>query len=383
MNKISIISILIFVNIIVGCKNESSKATKSNKDTTAEGTSENSITITKTQFTNGGMQFSKLKEESIPEVIHATGSVDVPPENKVTISSYIDGYITKIPFLVGDHVKEGQLIASIESTTAIDLQKEYLDAINRLEYLKSEYRRQQKLFKEKITAEKNYLRAKSEYKSEVSKVAALEKQMGLLNISVASVKKGNITSHINIYSPIDGEITLLNTSRGKHVQPSDEIIQVVNFDHLHMELDLFEKDIFNIKKDQDVFAFLPDYPADTLKGEIHLIGKSINPDSRTIKIHAHFKENEALKNLVIGTFLEADINTGVQKAFVIPSESIVEVDGKSYILMLEDTKDENYKMKMTEVATGKTYHNKTVITNAKQLDQNKAILSKGAFELIQ
>tara|TARA_B100000678_G_scaffold151042_1_gene126023 strand:+ start:2909 stop:4060 length:1152 start_codon:yes stop_codon:yes gene_type:complete len=383
MNKISIISVLIFANIIIGCKNESSKETKSIKETTAGGTSKNSITLTKTQFTNAGMQFSKLKEESIPEVIHATGSVDVPPENKVTISSYIDGYITKIPFLVGDHVKAGQLIASIESTTAIDLQKEYLDAINRLEYLESEYQRQQKLFKEKITAEKNYLRAKSEYQSEVSKAAALEKQMGLLNISVASVKKGNITSHINIYSPIDGEITLMNTSRGKHVQPSDEIIQVVNFDHLHMELDIFEKDVYSIKKDQDVFAFLPDYPTDTLKAKIHLIGKAINPDSRTITIHAHFKENEELKNLVIGTFLEADINTGMQKAFVIPSESIVQVDSKSYILMLEDTKNENYQMKMTEVTTGKTYHNKTVITNAKELDHNKKILSKGAFELMQ
>ncbi|SFC76696.1 membrane fusion protein, cobalt-zinc-cadmium efflux system [Zunongwangia mangrovi] len=383
MNKISILSIFIFASILVGCKNESTEETETNAENTAKNASENMISLTKTQFANGRMKFSKITEESVPEVIHATGSVDVPPENKLTISSYIDGYIAKVPFLIGDRVKAGQLIASIESTAAIDLQKDYLDAMNRLDYLKSEYQRQQKLFEEKITAEKNYLRAKSEYQSEASKVAALEKQMGLLNISVASVKKGNITSNINIYSPIDGEITMINTSRGKHVQPSDEIIQVVNFDHLHMELDLFEKDLFNIKKGQDVYAFLPDHPADTLKSEIHLVGKAINPDSRTIKIHAHFKENEDLDNLAIGTFLEAEINTGVQKAFIIPSESIVEVDGKSYILVLQDTKGDHYQLKITEVTTGKTYQDKTVINNAGQLDQNKQILSKGAFELIQ
>ncbi len=68
----------------------------------------------------------------------------------------------------------------------------------------------------------------------------------MLNINPSSVEKGIITSTINLYSPIEGYITKVNISNGVYVSPTDAIMEIVDTDHIHLELSVFEKDILNI-----------------------------------------------------------------------------------------------------------------------------------------
>ena len=245
MNKIYI---LLFSLVLVACGN-SEKTTELVPETE---THNDDITITKAQFEGEKMAFGTLAEYDFNETVKVNGMIDVPPKNKSSVSTFTGGYITKTPLLVGDSVKKGQLLVTLENPEFVELQQNYLEVSEQLNYLKSEFNRQKTLFDEKITSEKNYLKAESAYKSNLAHYNGLRKKLQMLNLNPSSVEQGRIASTINLYAPISGHVTKVNVSNGTYVSPSDVIMEIVDIDHIHLELLVFEKDIMQIKKDQKI-----------------------------------------------------------------------------------------------------------------------------------
>ncbi|MGA8853454.1 MAG: efflux RND transporter periplasmic adaptor subunit, partial [Christiangramia sp.] len=264
----------------------------------------------------------------------------------------------------------------------IQMQHDYLDAMEQMKYLKSEYERQKKLIAENITSEKNYLKAESDHKRNLAKYQALRKKLEMLNLDPQAVEKGNISSVIRIYSPITGSITKMNINNGMYVSASDELMQIIDPDHLHIELNVFEKDVMKIKKDQEIKFSIPEANSDTIEGEVHLVGTSIDDQKRTVKVHGHFKDENIKNNFATGMFVEAQIITDKKKAKALPTESIVSIDNTNYVLVLETKTDKNYVFKRREVELGDAFEDFTIIKNSSEFKQDDQFLTKGAFSLI-
>ena len=164
------------------------------------------ITLTQEQFGNSGMALGGLEEKSFPVAIKTNGIIDVPPENKAVVSAIMGGYIKKTPLLIGDVVKKGQLLVTIENPEFVSLQQEYMEVKQQLTYLQSEYERQKILMDENITSKKSFLKAESDYKMANAKYQGLRKQLTMLHISLSEVEKGNISAVSSIYAPINGSI---------------------------------------------------------------------------------------------------------------------------------------------------------------------------------
>lgn len=373
--------VLTIVSAIYSCGNneETPKDVNSGESTAKKG----QITLSVAQFDGSNMKIDKLIEKDFPVSVAATGVIDVPPENKAVISSFADGYVRQTPLLIGDSVKKGQFLLSLENPEYIQMQQDYLDAMEQMKYLKSEYERQKTLIEENITSEKNYLKAESDYKRNFAKYQALRKKLQMLNLSPDAIEKGSISSQIRIYSPITGSITEMNINNGMYVSAAQNLMQIIDRDHLHIELDVFEKDLMNIKKDQEIKFSIPEANNDTIEGEVHLVGTSINSEKRTVKVHGHFKD-ESLKNkFATGMFVEAQIQTAEKKAKALPTESIVSLDNTNYVLILVDRTDSGYVFKRREVKLGDVYNGFTVITNSKDFKPDDQFVTKGAFPLIK
>ena len=85
---------------------------------------------------------------------------------------------------------------------------------------------------------------------------------------------------------------------------ASELLEIVNTDHIHLELSVFEKDILKIKKDQKIEFKIPESSDKTFDAAVHLVGTSINTD-RTIKVHGHINDEES-NNFISGMYIEAD-----------------------------------------------------------------------------
>ena len=212
------------------------------------------ITITEAQFLDAKMELGAVTEQTFNEGIKTNGFIDVPPENRASVSTIMAGYIKTAPLLIGDEVKKGQLLLTIENPDFIEIQQNYLESFQQLNFLKTEYDRQKTLFDEKITSQKNYLKAESDYKTTIAKYNGLGQKLALMNLNLSKVKEGKFTSVMAIYSPISGSIANVDTSIGKFMNASEVLIEIINDEHKHLELVIFEKDVLNVKEGQKVSA---------------------------------------------------------------------------------------------------------------------------------
>jgi cobalt-zinc-cadmium efflux system membrane fusion protein len=367
--------ILLFSLVLVACGNS-----EKNKETTVETeTVSNEIDITKQQFEGENMAFGTFTEHAFPETVKANGMIDVPPHNKSSVTSFIGGYVTKTPLLIGDKVKKGQLLITLENPEFVEIQQNYLEISEQLNYLKSEFTRQKTLYDENITSQKNFLKAESTYKSNLAQYNGLRKKLQMLNINPTSVEQGNISSTINLYAPIAGYVTKVNISNGTFVSPSDIVMEIVDTDHIHLELSVFEKDILKIKKDQDILFTIPEASDSIYKAEVHLVGTTIDENTRRVKIHGHIEEGQT--QFIVGMFTEADIIINNTNRMALPKEAIIHVEDDFYVLILKNKTVSEFHLEKIKIEKGIETEDFVEILNTNVL-KDKQILIKGTYMLL-
>lgn len=369
------IYILLISLVFIACGKE-----KQEQSTTEQIVDDNTISVTKTQFESEKMQLGTITEQDFNETVKTTGFIDVPPENKASVSTFLGGYVKRTPLLVGDKIKKGQLVATLENTEYVELQQQYLEVAEQLNYLKSEFTRQQALFNEKITSEKNYLKAESTYKSALAHYNGLRQKLKMMHINPTSVEQGKISSTINLYAPISGFVTKVNVSNGTFVSPSDQVIEIVNTDHIHLELSVFEKDILKIKKGQAIKFRVPEASDETFKADVHLVGTSVDETNRTIKVHGHVDDNERA-SFVMGMFIDADILTDANKSKALPKDAIAEIEGDYFTLVLNKKDGEDYIFDRVKLEVEKQSEDFVEVLNIDSF-LGKQVLTKGGFMLL-
>ncbi|WP_439132112.1 efflux RND transporter periplasmic adaptor subunit [Polaribacter sp.] len=365
--------ILIVSMLLLACGNKEQTL----KNTTEFSENSNLIEINKQQFESQNMQFGQIEESSFNSVVKANGFIDVPPENRASVSTFIGGYVKKIPLLIGDKVKKGQLVASLTNPEIVEIQQHYLEVLAQLQYLKNEFKRQKTLFDENIISEKKYLQAESIYKSNLAIYNGLHQKLKMLNINPKTVETGKITSTINLYAPINGYVTKVNVSNGSFVSSESELLEIINTDHIHLELNVFEKDILNIKKDQEILFKVPESSNKKHEAEVHLVGTSIN-NNRTIKVHGHLKA--AHLDFIAGMFVEADIIVTSKKAISLPKSAVLKSEADSFVFSVVKEENGSYFLEKTALRIGLENEDFVEILNYKDLE-NKKILTKGVFML--
>lgn len=337
---------------------------------------DNTVRLTTEQVTNAGIQIGDFEKMNIGEVVQANGEMDLPPENIAAVTSPMEGYVEKVPYLIGDYVKKGATVVSLKHPGFIILQEKYLDAKSKSEFLEQELKRQKELSDENINAKKKLQQTRSEYRSSLAKMSSLKKQLEYIGINPGSVSETNMSSIISIKAPFSGYVTELNVHRGMHVSPEKEIYEMVNLDHMHLEINVFEEDIGKVKKGQNIDFTVPAIGDEWFKGEVHLVGKSFDREKKTVLVHGHLKEEDSA--FIRGLYIEAKINTEAKNVAALPENAVVRDKGKSYIFI----KIGENEFKAIEVNTGKPTREYIQVMPSSPLPEHKGVVTKGAFVLI-
>lgn len=350
----------------------------------------NEVILTQAQFNTAGIEFGSVEMKQISGTFKANGVLDVPPQQMVSISVNMGGFLKKTDLLQGMRVRKGQLIAVIENPDFVQMQQEYLDARSQLEYAKADYERQQELAKENINAQKTLQQAKASFLSLDAKTNALKERIKVVGLNLNAVEQGHIQSTINIYSPISGFVTEVNANIGKYVNPTDVLFEIVDTEHLHAELTVFEKDVPKLQIGQRVRFTLANETTERI-AKVYLIGREISSD-RTVRIHCHIEKEDI--HLLPGMYLKAIVETGQQQVPALPDEAIVDYQGQKYIFIAseeapqtnaENKKDENnqsgHHFKMVAIQTSNTDAGYTEVSIPEGIDKTKIVI-KGAYSLL-
>ncbi|WP_304518237.1 efflux RND transporter periplasmic adaptor subunit [Cecembia rubra] len=340
------------------------------------------IIVTQSQFDKAQMAFDPLSEHVFSDFILTNGMVNIPAEGRFDVSSYFGGNIIRFDLLVGQKVQKGQVLFTIENPEFVQMQQDYLDAMSQLSYLKSDYERQKTLIAENISSQKSFAKAESDYKSTLAITESLRKKLQLVNISTNDLDPTRITSKANIYAPISGYIESIKVNQGTYLNPSDIALTIINKDHLHIELNVFEQDAISLEIGQQVTFYLPDNKSREFKGKIFLIGQSIN-ERRMLNIHVHLDDEKEGNLLVPGMFIEAKIGVKSNKKTALPATAVTNTNDVNYVLVLTKQENDLYYLKKTKVDIGLQDDQMVEILSEKDFAADTRFLSKGGFQLIK
>ncbi|MBS1637169.1 MAG: efflux RND transporter periplasmic adaptor subunit [Bacteroidetes bacterium] len=348
------------------------KPAESEKNEAALGEAE--VVLTDAQLKNADLTIGKAATRAMSTSLKVNGVVDVPPQNLVSVSFPLGGYLKSTELLPGMRIHKGQVIAVMEDPAFIQLQQDYLVARAKLEFQKKEYDRQAQLNASKTTSDKVFEQVQSDYQGQKITVNALSEKLKLIGLKPDVLNENSISRSVNIYSPIDGYVSAVNVNIGKYVNPADVLFELVNPEDLHLALTVFEKDIPWIQVGQKVQAHLANDPGHGYEAEVILIGRNLDLN-RSTTVHCHFMKSE--ENLLPGMFLSAVIDVTNKSVVAVPEAAVVRYEDKEYVFLRKDAKH----FEMVEVTTGTHFDGYVELLRAEALADRDVVLNN-AYALL-
>lgn len=360
---------------LLSCQTESQptdEATSTDK-ATLDSATVNEIILTEPQYRAIGVQLGSVQNETVSSEVKANGRVDLPPENRATVSLPIGGKIKYVNTLPGQRVRKGELLATLESFDFIQLQQDYLQNSSRLTFLQKELERQKTLSAENVGARKNYEKAQADYDATRALTQSLAAKMKLLGLSVGTLEKDGIASAARIVSPVNGYITIANINLGKQVMPGEELLEIIDKSHMHIELNVFEQDAALIQKGQQVRVV----PANgqPMQAYVHLVGRMLEGESRSLNIHAHVRDEKRESDLIPGEYVTAYIRTGSRPALTVPPDALVRKGANGFIYIEKN----NCEFRRIPVEIGDTAESGNIAIKTPVDLTGQKLVIKGAY----
>ena len=339
-------------------------------------TNETTVQLTDTQVAIAGVVTGTIEKKDIASILKVNGRIDVPPQNIVSISVPLGGYLRSSNLLPGMHVNKGQTLALMEDPQYIQLQQDYLTAKAKLIYAEQEYKRQKELNASKASSDKVFQQAQAELSSQQILVQSLAEKLRLIHINPDRLTATNLSRNVAIPSPISGFVSKVNVNIGKYVNPADALFEIVNPADIHLALDVFEKDVNKLFIGQTLVAYTNTDRDKKYPCEIILISKDMSAN-KSFEVHCHFEKYD--KDLLPGMFMTAEIQVRSKNSYVLPSDALVNFQKRHYVF-IEKAKN---TFEVVEVQPGDSEDSFTAITD-ESADKliGKKVTMKGAYNLL-
>ena len=284
---------------------------------------------------------------------------DVSTKQNVLIYPEMAGTLQKVYVKEGDRVSKGQLLATIDDG---GMSSQLSQLKSQATLAKTTFERQERLWKQNIGSEIQYLQAKTNYESSENMVSQAQSQLGKSSIR----------------APFSGIIDNVIKDQGTVVSPGQgsEVFRLVNLSDMYIEVEIPETYLGSVVKGKEALVYFP-VLGDSISTKIRETGNFINPSNRSfeVEIPVPNKEGKIKPNLTA----KVNINDYTsENAILIPTSIISEnAEGEQYVFVAEEPNSENEAVvKRTIITTGKTQGAKIEVLSG--LEDGNLIIKEGA-----
>lgn len=343
----------------------------------------NEVHLSASKFANLGIKVDTLPERSLSGNVKVNGRLALFPQHRATVTAILGANVTAINVIEGERVKKGQVLAYLSHPNLTNLQAAYIRAYNQKQFLVKEYEREEQLYEAGVGSGKAYQQAQANFLAMKGEVAGFEAQLIQLNIDARKTRTGKILQNVPVVSPIDGYIEKVLIQTGQFVDPNTTLLMITNLDHIHADLMVFEKNIYQVKEGQKVSFRVESIPGKTLSARIFAVGKNFEQTPRAVHVHAEIEQKENF--LIPGMYIYGEIHTGSSLVNALPEDAIVMEEGKSLIFMAESHQEDGkteWIFKPVEVITGISDNGWVEVNPVESFPENVQVAWNNAYYLI-
>lgn len=264
--------------------------------------------------------------------------VVIPNAQIRVVAAPLDGLVQIMAVAPNDTVKQGQLLARLQSPMLIEAQREFLQAATQAQLAQANYKRDEQLFKEGIIAEGRYQATKANYTQASAALSERRQALRLYGMSdraITALQSGKgMSSTLDIVSPISGVVLEQMASAGQRADASAPLYKVAQLAPLWLEMQATPAAAVGIVPGAAVAVQGAAVSGAAAAGKVLSVGRHLDPTTQTVMIRAEISQGaEALR---AGQYVEAQVTVpaGGEKQWRIPASAVARHQGKTYVFVL-------------------------------------------------
>ena len=234
------------------------------------------VTLSAKQLNENAIEVLMAAPANIQTNLPLLGEIKLNADKTVQVLPRMSGIADSITVNLGDKVKKGQTLAVISSVEVAENRGDLLAAQQRLNLAKTTLTREESLWREKISAEQDYLAAKNDV--QLAQIELTRQQQTLASLG-ANFGSG---SRYSLKAPIDGVITRKNVASGQVLDLTQILFEIADLNTVWAEMSIPIKDLGLVKKGQKVTVRASAFEQHTA-GTITYIAPLIDLQSKTAK----------------------------------------------------------------------------------------------------
>lgn len=331
--------------------------------------------LTAAQAQQAGILLGTPRYGTLARRIQLRGSIELPPQNRISITFPLEGIVHSIAVLPGMFVRRGQVLATIEGMQLIELQEQYLSARVLAEQAEREYQRQRDLLLQQATSDRAVREAETLARQRRIAVRALAERLRLLGLVPEQMTDTSLSRAIALRSPIAGYVASVAVRTGQVLTPGQMIVELVDVGDVHLVLRAFEQDIPLVRPGQRLTVTVDADRRRLYSAYVVTIGHVLD-STRTAELHCHFDQYDP-ERLRPGMYAVAEVDVASTEGYILPRSAVVTWDNVPYIFV---PKGHGYRMQPIRVLAQQADSLLVVSDNAEPLP-NRVVL-RGAYWLL-
>lgn len=359
-----------------------SKAETSESENQEEEIDFQNIPLSEKQVKAVDLKMGEAQEREMDAMLHVNGSLVLRAQDMGNVSSLMGGIVKNVYVKEGQMVSRGQVVATIENTDVVTLQREYYTAYKESEMARLELDRQKTLALAGAGIKKTLQMSEKNYKVAQANLLGTGRQLQQMGISTKQVAKGKFTTVFPLRAPISGTVSDMQASLGSYADMQTPLMKIRNNHAVECDLNVFEKDIAKVKVGDQVLVSLTNQPGVNVSGRVYGMNQYLNKGTKSVAVHVKLDAKRGAK-LFEGMYVSGQIATGRQLCMTLPDKAIVSADGKQYVFALnqQHSKGGTYSFSRHEVTTGVSNNGYTEVALCKHLKKGQKIVTDNAFYL--
>lgn len=340
------------------------------------------IPLSEKQVKAVDLKMGEAQEREMDAMLHVNGSLVLRAQDMGNVSSLMGGIVKNVYVKEGQMVSRGQVVATIENTDVVTLQREYYTAYKESEMARLEQDRQKTLASAGAGIKKTLQMSEKNYKVAQANLLGTGRQLQQMGISTKEVAKGKFTTVFPLRAPISGTVSDMQASLGSYADMQTPLMKIRNNHAVECDLNVFEKDIAKVKVGDQVLVSLTNQPGVNVSGRVYGMNQYLNKGTKSVAVHVKLDAKRGAK-LFEGMYVSGQIATGRQLCMTLPDKAIVSADGKQYVFALnqQHSKGGTYSFSRHEVTTGVSNNGYTEVALCKHLKKGQKIVTDNAFYL--
>jgi membrane fusion protein, heavy metal efflux system len=218
-----------------------------------------------------------------------------PNENAYAeVGAPISSRIVNVNVAPGQSVSAGQVLAVLQSSEVGKARSDAISAQARLELANKTLERKQRLAAERIVAQREIQEAEANVESATAELRATKTTLRSLGLSETDAERLTDNPNFSLRTPVAGTVIDRDAVQGQLADPSKPLFRVGNLSRLWLSVHAFERDAVRVRAGSTARVTFAALPGRSFTGKVTIVGKQVEPDSRTVPVRIEIENREGL-----------------------------------------------------------------------------------------